>query len=110
MGVDYQVSKASWDVSRGIRQFQKAEKDLGKGYTNDAGDHLKKGLRLLGDALGHMEKAAEDAYNKAGDEIAKGNREMQKSIDEYASGNENSGWRHYNDAMDCYDRALDIID
>ena len=110
MGVDYQVNKASWDVSRGLRQFQKAEKDLGKGYTNDAGDHLKKGLKLLGDALGHMEKAAEDAYNKASGEFSKGNSEMQKSIDEYASGNDSSASRHYSDAMDHYDKALDIID
>ena len=56
-----------------------------------------------------MEKAEVDAYNKAGKLLSDANDEMQKGIDDYASGNDNSAARHYSDAMDSYDKALDLL-
>ena len=110
MGTKYQEYKAAWDVSRALRQFQRADKDITKGYPKDAVKRMKRGLELVGYAVEHMAKAEEDAYNKASDEITKGNNELQKSIDDYANDKTDSGARHYNDAMNYYDKALDIID
>lgn len=110
MGAKFQEYKAGWDISRALRQFQKAEKDITKGYPKDAAKRMKRGLELAGYAVEHMAKAEEDAYNKASNEITKGNQELEKSIDDYANDKVDSGARHFDVAMDYYDKALDIID
>ena len=42
--------------------------------------------------------------------ITKGNNELQKSIDKYADGDDDSAADHYANALDYYDEALDILD
>lgn len=110
MGIDYQVHRASVDMSKAFRQFQKADNAFYDDNEDSAVDHLSRGMDLFQRALDHLAKAEEDAYNKAGDLITKGNAELQKSLDEYADGKDDSGARHYADALDYYDQALDIID
>jgi len=110
MGTKIQELEASWDVSRAIRQFQKADKSFSNDKSDAAQKHLQNGLDLFVKALKHIAKAEVDAYNKAGDDIDKGNQELQKSIDDYANGEDKRAARHYDDAMDSYDKALDIID
>ena len=109
MGTKFQEYKAGWDVSRALRQFQWADKDITKGYPKDAVKHMERGLKLAGNAVEHMAKAEEDAYNKASDEITKGNKELQRSIDDYVNDKTDSAARHYDVAMKYYDKALDII-
>ena len=46
-------------------------------------------------ALEHAAKAEDDAYNKAGDEIDKGNAELKKSIEEYTDGHMERAESHF---------------
>jgi tetratricopeptide (TPR) repeat protein len=109
MGIDYQVHRASVDTSKGLRQFQKAEKALAKGNVDSAVAHLNKGHNYFATALDHLAKAEEDAYKKAGKEIDQGNTDLQKSIDEFANGNLDSAQAHYDKALAKYDDALDLL-
>lgn len=109
MGIDFQIHRASVDISKGFRQFQKADKSLTNDHVESAVNHLDKGLNLFATAMDHLAKAEDDAYAKAGNEIDKGNRELQKSIGEYSEGNIDSAGKHYARALDNYDDALDLI-
>ena len=109
MGIDFQLHRASVDTSRGFRQFQKADKALYDDKVDSAVRHLNKGLDYFDSALGHLAKAEDDAYKKAGSEIDKGNKELKKSIDEYGNGKTDSAASHYAKALDDYDAALDLI-
>jgi hypothetical protein len=44
MGIDYQIHHASVDMSKGFRQFQKADNALSKDHVESAVNHLDKGL------------------------------------------------------------------
>ena len=110
MGTKIQEHRASFDLSRAYREAQKAEKDFTNGKDDTAVKRLKKAYNYYSKACDHLVKAADDAYNKAGDKIDKGNNELQRSIDDYADGNVERGARHYNDALNYYDEALDIVD
>jgi hypothetical protein len=46
MGIDYQLHRASVDVSRAFRQFQKADNDLWNEKVDSGVNHLNKGLDL----------------------------------------------------------------
>ena len=109
MGIDYQVHRASVDIAKAFRQFQKADNALAKDHTDSAVRHLEKGLDLFDTAMNHLAKAEDEAYEKAGKEIDKGNKELQKSIDEYSNGNVDSAAKHYADAVENYDDALDLL-
>ena len=110
MGTKFQETEASFDLSKAYREVQRAEKDFANGKDDAAVKRMQKGYDLYTKALGHLANAAEDAYNEAADKIDKGNSELQKSIDDYANGKDDSGARHYADAMNYYDEALDIVD
>lgn len=109
MGIDYQLHRVSVDMAKGFREFQKADAELDKGNIDSTVRHLNHGLNLFTTAADHAAKADHEAYNKAGDEIAKGDSELQKSIDAYGDGNTDSAANHYADALDSYDKALDLI-
>lgn len=109
MGIDYQLHRVSTDVAKGFRQFQKADNDVYKGKFDAAVNHLDKGLSYFSSAYDHALKAEDDAYTKAGGYIDDGNKDLQKSIDEYANGEMDSATRHYQDAVGKYDEALDLI-
>ena len=110
MGATTQEIKGSFDMSRAMRQFNKADKSFANNNVDAAVKHLQKGYNQLDNALTHIVAAAEDTYEAAGAKIEKGNADLQKSIDEYANGNDNSASRHYADAMNYYDEALDMVD
>ncbi|MBT8440200.1 MAG: hypothetical protein KJO91_10775 [Gammaproteobacteria bacterium] len=110
MGIDFQLHRASVDIAKGFRQFQKADSALSNDNIDSAVKHLNKGLDCFATAQEHVVKAEDDAYNKAGEEIDKGNKELQKSIDAYADGNADRAISQYESAMDSYDKALDLID
>jgi tetratricopeptide (TPR) repeat protein len=107
--IDYQLHRVSVDVAKAFRQLQKADKDLSKGNVDRASKHYDKGLKLFATAADHAAKADDDAYNKAGNEVGKGNKELQKSIDSLDNGDLDRAADHYADAMDSYDNALDLI-
>ncbi len=108
--MDYQIHRASINMSKAFRQFQMAD----NAYVNDkdesAENHLSKGLDFFQEALDHLSKAEDANYQKASIEIDKGNKELQKSIDEYADGNDDSAAKHYANALDYYDKALGFFD
>lgn len=110
MGIDFQLHRASVDIAKGFRQFQKADSALSKDNIDSAVRHLNKGLDCFATAQEHVEKAEDDAYTKAGEEIDKGNKELQKSIDAYVDGNADRAISQYESAMDSYDKALELID
>jgi tetratricopeptide (TPR) repeat protein len=107
--IDYQLHRISVDIAKGFRQFQKADSELAKGNIDSTVNHLNKGLNLFETAGDHAAKAEDDAYKKAGDAIDKGDKNLQKAIDAYADGNVDSAANHYADALDSYDKALDLI-
>lgn len=109
MGTKTQEYEASFDMSRAFRKFQRADNAFSNGKANDAVNDLQKGYSLITGALNHIANASEDTYNKAGDKIKSGNDEIQKSIDEYSNGKNDSGARHFSSAMSFYDEALDTI-
>ena len=109
MGTKFQETEANFDLSKAYREVQRADKDITNGKDDAAVNRLQKGYNLFTKAVGHLANAEEDAYKKAGDKIDKGNGELQKSIDDYADGKDDSGARHYADAMKCYDDALDMV-
>ena len=109
MGIDFQLHRASVDIAKGFRQFQKADTARYKDNVDSEVSHLSKGLNCFASAHDHLIKAEDDAYNKAGNEIDKGNKELQESIDDYANGHADRGASHYAKAMDSYDSALDLI-
>ena len=110
MGTKIQEHRASFDLSRAYREVQRAEKKFTNGKDDAAVKDMQKAYNYFSNACAHLVKAADDAYNKAGDKIDKGNSELQKSIDDYADGKVDRGARHYADAMNYYDEALDIVD
>ena len=109
MGIDMQLHRASVDVAKGFRQFQRADNDVYKNNVDSAVRHLNKGLDCFNSALDHVAKADDDAYSKAGKDIDRGNKDLQKSIDAYADGNVDSAGNHYQKALGSYDAALDLI-
>ena len=110
MGTKFQEFETSFDISRAYREVQRADKDFANGKADAAAKRLEKGYKYFASACNHLAKAEEDAYNKAGDKIGKGNSELQRSIDAYADGNVEKGARYYNEALTYYDEALDIVD
>ena len=109
MGVDYQMHRASVNVAKGLRQFQKAETAYSKDKIDSTVDHINKGLNYFATAIDHVAKAEDDAYTKAGDQIDKGNKEMNKAVDAYDKGHNDSAQNYYMNAMDDYDKALYLI-
>ena len=109
MGMNFQIHRASVDVAKGFRQFQKADSRLSNDNLDSAVSHLNKGLNYFATAQDHLVQAEEDAYNKAGDDIDKGNKQLQESIDAYANGHVDSATSHYQKALESYDAALDLI-
>lgn len=109
MGIDYQMHRASVDIAKGFRQFQKADKALSKDNIDVTVTHLGKGFDYFATAQDHLLKAEDDAYNRAGKEIDKGSKELQKSIDAYGEGNLDGAKNHYEKAIDSYDEALDTL-
>ena len=108
--MDYQLHRASVDMSKAFRQFQMADNAFYNDNENAAVNHLSRGLNLFQTSLNHLSKAEDDAYQAASNDIDKGNTELQKSMDEYNSGNAESAEKHYNKALDYYDKALDLLD
>lgn len=109
MGINYQLHRVSVDVAKGFRELQKGDKELTKGNVDKASKYYNKGLNLFATAVDHAAKADDDAYNKAGTEVGKGNKDLQKSIDSLDNGDLDRAADHYADAMDNYDNALDMI-
>ncbi|WP_224489357.1 hypothetical protein [Robertkochia flava] len=110
MGVNYQVNMAGFDISRAYRQFQRADKAFWKEHDGTAERHLKKALELLATAYDHMVKAEEDAIVKAGNEIGKGNDELDKCINALANGKEDHAETQYEKALEHYSKALDLVE
>ncbi len=98
--MDYQIHRASINMSKAFRQFQKADNAFVKDKDDSGEKHLAKGLDLLQKVVDHLAKAVDDDYAKAADEIDKGNTELQKSIDSYADGNDDRADKHYGKALD----------
>lgn len=109
MGIDYQLSRTSANMAKAVRQFQKADNSVANEDYDSAINHLSKGLGYFQASMDHLAKADDDAYNKAGNEVDRGNNELQKSLDAYQNENFDSASRHYNNALDHYDNALDLI-
>lgn len=107
--IDYHLHRASVDIAKGFRQFQKADAAYNKDDIDRSVKDLNKGLDYFSTAGDHIAKAEDDAYNKAGDEIAKGNADLKKCIDAYANGNVDSAQNDYDNALDNYDKALNLI-
>ena len=110
MGVNFQVYRAAVNVAKGVRQFQKADKAIGKDNVDSAVSHLDKGMNDFASAMGHLEQAEDDAYAKAAKEIDQGNEQLKKAIDAYGNGNDKSAESHYEKALEKYDAALDLLD
>lgn len=109
MGMEIQLHRASVDVAKGYRQFEKAGNQLSKDNVDSGVRHLQKGLDCFSHARDHLANAEGDAYNKAGKEISEGSTELQKSIEAWGAGNAGSAQSHYDNAIAKYDQALDLI-
>ncbi len=57
----------------------------------------------------HAAKAEDDAVQKAGKDIDKGNAELNKSVEAYADGNMEKAESLLDSAVESYDNALDLI-
>ena len=110
MGENYQVYRAAVNAAKGIRQFQKADIEIGKDKADSAVRHYNKGMSFLATALDHLEKAEDDAYDSAAKELAKGNAEIEKCIAAYDKGDTDSASKRYEEALEHYDSALDKLD
>lgn len=108
--VDYQLNRASVDISKAFRQFQMADNAYYEENVDATVNHLSRGLDLFQTALDHLAKAEAETYEGASKEIDNGNDELQKSVDEYQAGNNESAQNHYNKALGYYDKALDMLD
>lgn len=108
--MDYQLHRASVDLAKASRQAQMADNAFYKGNDEAAVRHLSRGLDLYQAALDHLSKAESDAYQGAGEEIDKGNNQLQMSLDAYSNGNTESAEKHYDKALNHYDKALDLLD
>jgi len=103
------LHRVSVDIAKGYRQIQKAGAAFSKGNADSAAEHLNHALNDFGAAMDHAAKAEDDAYKDAGKELDKGNSELSKSIKAYADGDDGRGQSHYDNAVECYDKALDLI-
>lgn len=110
MGINFQVYRAAVNIAKGVRQFQKADKAIGKENVDSAARHLDKGMNDFAAALSHLEQAEEDAYVKAAKEIEQGNEQLKKALDAYADGNDKGAESHYEKALEKYDAALELLD
>ena len=109
MGIDYQLHRVSVNVAKGFREMQKAGTSYYKDDMDRSLKQLNKGLDYFSTATDHLLKAEDDASNKAGNEIDKGNKALQKSIDAYGNGKIDNAEADYDSAMGHYDNALDLI-
>lgn len=107
---DYQVHRASVNMSKAFRQFQKADNSMVNNDQNAAVNHLSNGLDLFDKAMEHLSKAEDLVYQQAGEEIDKGNDQLQKSIDAYNGGDYDAANDHYSKALQHYDKALEILE
>ena len=57
MGIDFQLHRASVDISKGYRQFQKADSARSKDKLDSAASNLEKGLNYFASAQDHLLKA-----------------------------------------------------
>jgi tetratricopeptide (TPR) repeat protein len=110
VAIDYQLHRTSVNLARGYQQIEKAATALANDDADSYKKHLGKALDDFAAAVDHAEKAADDACTKAGNEIDKGNEQLQKAIDAYDDGNTDAAQKHYDKAVDHYDEALDLID
>ena len=91
MGENFQAYRAAVNAAKGIRQFQKADGKMDSDDVDSAVRHFDKGLNFLAAALDHLEKAEDDAYDKAADEFTKGNAQIQKCLDACNNDNVDGG-------------------
>ena len=109
MGIEFQMHRAAVDIAKGFRQIQKASSAFDKGKADSGLNHLDKALIDFGTAVDHFAKAENQAYDKAGNEIDKGNKELEKSIAAYGKGNDKQAESHFGHALKHFDKALDLI-
>lgn len=109
MGEDFQVYRAAVNAAKGIRQFQKADKEIDRDNVELAVRHFDKGLNFLASAVEHIGKAADDAYDAAAKELAKGNEQIQECLDAYNNNDAHGAEKHYAKALEHYDAALDEL-
>lgn len=98
------------NTSRAIRQCQIADKALQDGYTESATDHYVRALKYFEAAcqrLGRSERGTDRRLSKL---LESGNDQLKKALNEYSAGYEHSARAHYEDALEMYDRALDLAD
>ena len=107
--IDYNVHRASVDIAKGFREFQKADTAFNKDHLERTANDLRKGLNYFVTAAEHIASAEGDAYNQAGDEIDKGNKDLKKCIDACSNGDVDRAQSDYDSAMTNYDKALDLI-
>jgi hemerythrin-like domain-containing protein len=110
MGENFQAYRAAVNAAKGLRQFEKADDKMDNDDVDSAVRHFDKGLNFLATALDHLEKAEDDAYDKAADEIGKGNAQIQKCLDACSGDNVDGAVKHYEKALEHYDAALDELD
>jgi Tfp pilus assembly protein PilF len=110
IAADYQLNRVSANMAHGYSQVQKAVKELSRDDTRSATKHFNKALKYFTTAEDHAAKAVSDVYQKAGKELDKGNKELQKCIDAYDKGNIDNADKHYANAISHFDTALDMID
>jgi hypothetical protein len=110
VAVDYQVHRTAVDLAKGYRQLEKAAKAADKGNDDSVARHLGDALNDYSAAVDHAAKAVDDACNKAGTLIGKGNAQLQKAIDSYSNGHPDVAEGHYDSAVSDYSAALDLID
>ena len=109
LAIGYHVHRTSVDLAKGYRQIEKAATALSRDSVDNAVNHLNKALNDFGAAVEHAAQATDDACTKAGEEVDKGNAELQKSIEAYTNNDPGSAQTYYNSAVKSYDKALDLI-
>ena len=107
--INYHLHRASVDIAKGFRQFQKADAVFDMDEIDRSVKYLNKGLDYFATAGDHIAKAEDDANNEAGGKIEKGNKELEKCIDAYTKGDVDRAQNDYESALDNYDKALDLI-
>lgn len=107
--IDNQLHRAAVNMSKAFRQFQKADNAFYQDKEDAALRHMSNAQDFFETSLNNLSNVEDEAYKAAGNEIEKGNNELQKSIDAYSNGDTDSAKKHYNDALDSYDKALDLL-
>jgi tetratricopeptide (TPR) repeat protein len=96
-------------MSKALRECQIADSVLPDGGPALAATHYERALGYFTIARNQLALAEDETERNVGNLLQAGNDQLRKALNEYAEGYAHSARNYYRNALDSYDRALELI-